>query len=104
MPTGRQTDMKPTVAFRNFGNSPTTVKSNIWDVKTTIWCSNNNLRVGCEGKEINGYEVLVGKPGGKGALGRPSRRCQDNIKMGLKINRKGAWTVLIRRGVVCINL
>jgi hypothetical protein len=52
---------KPIVAFRKFGNSPKTAKRNIWDVKTTIWFSNNNLRVGCEGKEINGYGVLVGK-------------------------------------------
>jgi hypothetical protein len=28
--------------------------------------------------------VLVGKPEGKGPLGRPNRRCDDNIKMDLQ--------------------
>jgi hypothetical protein len=27
------------------------------------------------------YRVLVGRPKGKGPLGRPRRRCEDNIKM-----------------------
>jgi len=30
------------------------------------------------------YRVLVGKPGGKGPLGRPSLRWEDNIKMDLQ--------------------
>jgi hypothetical protein len=30
------------------------------------------------------YRVLVGKPEGKRLLGRPSRRCEDNIKMDLQ--------------------
>jgi hypothetical protein len=30
------------------------------------------------------YRVLVGKPEGKGSLGRSRRRCEDNIKMGLQ--------------------
>jgi len=30
------------------------------------------------------YRVLVGKPGGKGTLGRPWRRWDDNIKMDLR--------------------
>jgi hypothetical protein len=30
------------------------------------------------------YRVLVGKPEGKRPLGRPSRRWEDNIKMGLQ--------------------
>jgi hypothetical protein len=29
----------------------------------------------------NAYRILVGKPEGKGALGRPRRRWVDNIKM-----------------------
>ena len=32
----------------------------------------------------NAYRVLVGKPEGKRPLGRPRRRCEDNIKMVLK--------------------
>ena len=30
------------------------------------------------------YRVLVGKPEGKRPLGRPRRRCEDNIKMELQ--------------------
>jgi len=30
------------------------------------------------------YRVLVGKPGEKRPLGRPRRRCEDNIKMDLQ--------------------
>jgi hypothetical protein len=36
------------------------------------------------GKLINAYKILVEKPEEKGALGRPMRRQEDNIKMGLK--------------------
>jgi hypothetical protein len=30
------------------------------------------------------YRVLVGKPAGKRPLGRPRRRCEDNINMDLR--------------------
>ena len=30
------------------------------------------------------YRVFVGKPEGKRSLGRPRRRCKDNIKMDLQ--------------------
>jgi hypothetical protein len=30
------------------------------------------------------YRVLVGKPEGKSLLGRPGRRCEDNIKIDLQ--------------------
>jgi hypothetical protein len=33
------------------------------------------------GEERNVYKFLVGKPEGKKPLGRPRRRCEDNIKM-----------------------
>jgi hypothetical protein len=33
------------------------------------------------GEKMNAYRVLVGKPKGKRPLGRPRRRCVDNIKM-----------------------
>jgi hypothetical protein len=32
----------------------------------------------------NAYRILVGKPEGKRPLGRPTRRCVDNIKMDIK--------------------
>jgi hypothetical protein len=32
----------------------------------------------------NAYRILVGKPEGKRPLGRPRRRCVDNIKMDLR--------------------
>jgi hypothetical protein len=33
------------------------------------------------GRKRNVYRILVGKPKGKGPLGRPRRRWVDNIKM-----------------------
>ena len=33
------------------------------------------------GDRRSAYKVLVGKPEGKKPLGRPRRRCEDNIKM-----------------------
>jgi hypothetical protein len=36
------------------------------------------------GGEEDGYRILVGKPEGKGPLGRPRRRWVDNIKMHLR--------------------
>jgi hypothetical protein len=35
------------------------------------------------GKKRNAYRLLVGKPEGKGPLGRPRRRWVDNIRMDL---------------------
>jgi hypothetical protein len=36
------------------------------------------------GAKRNVYRILVGKPEGKGPLGRPRRRAVDNIKMNLR--------------------
>jgi hypothetical protein len=36
------------------------------------------------GKRKEAYRVLVGKPEGKRPLGRPRRRCENNIKMDLQ--------------------
>jgi hypothetical protein len=36
------------------------------------------------GEKRNAYKILVGKPEGKRALGRPRRRWVDNIKMDLR--------------------
>ena len=36
------------------------------------------------GKRRGIYRVLVGKPEGKGPLGRPRRRREDNIKMDIQ--------------------
>jgi hypothetical protein len=36
------------------------------------------------GKKGNAYRVLVGKSEGREQLGRPRRRCEDNIKMDLR--------------------
>jgi hypothetical protein len=35
------------------------------------------------GEKGNAYRLLVGKPEGKGQLGRPRRRWMDNIKIDL---------------------
>jgi hypothetical protein len=36
------------------------------------------------GEKRNAYRILVGKPEGKRALGRPRHRWVDNIKMDLR--------------------
>jgi hypothetical protein len=36
------------------------------------------------GEERGAYRVLVGKPEGKRSLGRPRRKCVDNIRMDLQ--------------------
>jgi hypothetical protein len=36
------------------------------------------------GEKQNAYRKLAGKPEGKRLLGRPRRRCVDNIKMDLR--------------------
>jgi hypothetical protein len=41
------------------------------------------------GDKRNAYMILVGKPEGKRPLGRPRRRCVDNIKMDLGRDRMG---------------
>ena len=38
------------------------------------------------------YRILVWKPEGKGPLGRPRRRWEDNIKMDLQEVGYGVWT------------
>ena len=40
--------------------------------------------VACMGERRGIYRVLVGKPEGKRTLGRPRRKWEDNIKMGLQ--------------------
>jgi hypothetical protein len=37
------------------------------------------------GEKRNAYMILVGKPEGKRALGRPSRRWVDNVNMDLRL-------------------
>jgi hypothetical protein len=41
------------------------------------------------GEKKNAYRLLVGKPEGKGPLGRPRRRWVDNIRMDLGEVRLG---------------
>jgi hypothetical protein len=36
------------------------------------------------GEKRNAYRILVGKPEGKGPLGRPRHRWEDNIRMDLR--------------------
>ena len=46
-----------------------------------------------EGRDV--HSVLVGKPEGKRPLGRPRRRWEDNIKMGLReVGGGGDWMEL----------
>jgi hypothetical protein len=44
------------------------------------------------GEKRNAYRIMVGKPEGKGPLGRPRCRWEDNIKIDL---REIEWTGLI---------
>jgi hypothetical protein len=41
--------------------------------------------VACMGEFRNAYSVLVGEPEGKSQLGRPKRRWEDNIRVGLRM-------------------
>jgi len=45
-----------------------------------VWTGSSCLKIGTGGV----YWVLVGKPEGKGPVGRPRHRCEDNIKMDLQ--------------------
>jgi hypothetical protein len=47
------------------------------------------------GKRRGAYRVLVGKPDGKGPLGRRRRRWEDNVKINLQEVGWRAWTGLI---------
>ena len=44
------------------------------------------------GEKRGVYRVLVGKTEGKGTLGRPRRRWEDNIKIDLQEVDLGVWT------------
>jgi len=44
------------------------------------------------GEKRDVYKVLVGRHEGKRPLGRPMRRWEDNIKMGLQEVGCGVWT------------
>jgi hypothetical protein len=47
------------------------------------------------GERRSAYRILVGRPEGKGPLGRPRHRWEDNNKMDLQEMGWGAWTGLI---------
>ena len=47
------------------------------------------VHVECMGEKRDVYRVLVGKPEGKGPLGRPRRRREDNIRRNLQEVRFG---------------
>jgi hypothetical protein len=46
------------------------------------------------GEGRNVYRVLVGRPEGRGPLGRPRRRWEDGIKMDLRKIGWGEWIQL----------
>ena len=48
-----------------------------------VHCGYINLHVVSMGEDRGVQRMLVGKPEGKGPLGRPRRRWEDNIKMDL---------------------
>ena len=47
------------------------------------------------GEKGNLFRALVGKPEGKGPLGRPRRRWNDNIILDFQDGKWGIWTGLI---------
>jgi hypothetical protein len=46
---------------------------------------------GTQGREEKSVQVWVGKPEGKGPLGRPKRRWEDGIRMDLREIGWGVW-------------
>jgi hypothetical protein len=52
------------------------------------------------GERRDAYRVLVGKPEGRGPLGRPRSKWEDNIKTNLREVGWRAWTgsILLRIG------
>jgi hypothetical protein len=44
------------------------------------------------GERRGAYRALVGKPERRRPLGRPRRKCEDNIKMDLQEVGWGTWT------------
>ena len=48
------------------------------------------------------FKILTGKPTGKRPLGRPRRKWEDNIRMGLKEIDLNMWNWLnrLRRGII----
>jgi hypothetical protein len=49
----------------------------------------------------NAYKILVGKPEVKRLLGRPRRRCEDNIQKAL---RAIGWKGVERIGLNCLRI
>ena len=47
------------------------------------------------GDRRGAYRVLVGRPDGKGPLGRPRHRWEDNIKIDFQEVGWGTWTGLL---------
>jgi len=59
----------------------------VWVIKSRrMRCAGHVARMG---EERGVYMVLVGKPEGRRPLGRPRRRCADNIRMDLQEVRCG---------------
>jgi hypothetical protein len=54
----------------------------IWVIKSRrMWWAGHVARMG---EERGAYRILVGTPEGRRPLGRPRRRCEDNIEMDLQ--------------------
>jgi hypothetical protein len=84
------------ILFDNFQNEPSDgsslVSPHIYEMNGhNLYCSPSIIRiiksrrmrwagpVARMGEKSNAYRILVGKPEGKRPLGRPRRRCEDNI-------------------------
>ena len=63
------------------------------------WAGN----IACMGERRGVHRVLVGKPEGKGPLGKPRHRWEDNIKMDLQEVRCGGmdWFELAQVAGTC---
>jgi hypothetical protein len=59
----------------------------------------------CMGEERKVYKVLVGKPEGKGPLGRPRRRWEDGVRMDLREIGLGGvdWILLAQPGMLALH-
>jgi hypothetical protein len=86
---------------REWGKLHNEELTDLYRLPITVWVvTSRRMRwawhVACMGEESGVHRVLVGKAEGKRPLGRPRRRCEDNIEMDVQEvgGGRGDWMEL----------